>query len=410
MIKSLAVAILLQTITIGCAVAQLQAQSNCVMPNRAPGLCVGIRNCPPLLNLLQARPLQSGTVDFLRESQCGFEGSDPRVCCPIQSGSGGGGGEDGYENRDGGSHSTNPSTFGQQDFGGNNDNGNGNDANLQYDLSNNPLLPTDCGKDLSQRIVGGERTELDEFPWMALLEYVRPTGKSLSCGGVLISRRYVLTAAHCIKGKDMPSSWRLDSVRLGEYDTNTERDCIQDGEDSVICADDPVTIGIEEKIAHENYRPTARDQRYDIALLRLDRDVTFTNYIKPICLPPSSAIGKKVFVAGWGKTENGTSSNIKLKLGLPLTDAEQCQSTYGNAGLTLGYGQFCAGGQKGKDSCRGDSGGPLMSVDRDRDGNGRWTVVGVVSFGPSPCGMPGWPGVYTRVIDFVPWILSKMRP
>ncbi|XP_017890039.2 uncharacterized protein LOC108630945 [Ceratina calcarata] len=400
MINSFSVAVL-HTITISCAVAQLQGQSDCVTPNRAPGLCIGIRNCPQLLNALQARPLQPKVVDFLRESQCGFEGSDPRVCCPFQSGGG-----DGYENRDGGTDSFNP-FFQQQDFGGNN--GNANNANLQYDLSNNPLLPTDCGKDLSQRIVGGERTELDEFPWMALLEYVRPTGKSLSCGGVLISRRYVLTAAHCIKGKDMPSTWRLESVRLGEYDTSSDRDCIQDGEDSVICADDPVTIGIEEQITHENYRPTARDQRYDIALLRLARDVVFTNYIKPICLPPSSVIGKKVFVAGWGKTENGSSSNVKLKLGLPLSDAEQCQSTYGSAGLTLGYGQFCAGGQKGKDSCRGDSGGPLMSVDRDRDGNGKWTAVGIVSFGPSPCGMAGWPGVYTRVADFVPWILSKMR-
>lgn len=227
---------------------------------------------------------------------------------------------------------------------------------------------------------------------------------------MLISRRYVLTAAHCIKGKDLPLTWRLQSIRLGEYNTETDRDCIPDGEDTVVCADDPISVGVEEQIAHESYRPTVRDQNYDIALIRMSRDVTFTNFIKPICLPANATLGKKLYAAGWGKTENGSSSNIKLKVALPLVDKEQCKLTYGNAGVTLGYGQICAGGQKGKDSCRGDSGGPLMSVDRGRDGNGRWTAVGVVSFGPSPCGMIGWPGVYTRVIDFVPWILSKMRP
>lgn len=284
------------------------------------------------------------------------------------------------------------------------------DPNAPYDLSNNPLLPTECGKDLSQRIFGGERTDIDEFPWMALLEYAKPNGRSTACGGVLISRRYVLTAAHCIKGKDLPKTWRLENVRLGEYDTETNPDCLQDGGVILICADEPLTVGVEEEIAHENYRPNSRDQKYDIALLRLTRDVSFTNYVKPICLPADGSIGQKLYAAGWGKTENRTASNVKLKVSLPYVEKDQCQITYGNAGVNLGAGQICAGGQRGKDSCRGDSGGPLMALERTREGTGKWSAIGVVSFGPSPCGMPGWPGVYTKVSDFVPWILSKMRP
>lgn len=68
---------------------------------------------------------------------------------------------------------------------------------------------------------------------------------------------------------------------------------------------------------------------------------------------------------------------------------------------------MCAGGDKGRDSCRGDSGGPLMSVDKN---TGNWFAAGIVSFGPLPCGMAGWPGVYTKVNTYVSWISENLKP
>ena len=399
MVKLFILTVFLQTLTLMPVNAQYG--SNCVTPNSALGMCIGIRLCPPLLNLLQDKSFDAAAVDFLRRSQCGFEGRDPRVCCPIQNL------QLNIPSRDELSFPNNPRPTESIEEPTPTDN---NDANLQYDLSSNPLLPTDCGKELTQRIFGGEKTDLDEFPWMTLLEYAKPNGKTTACGGVLISRRYVVTAAHCIKGAELPKTWRLESVRLGEYNLATNPDCIPDGENGQVCADDPISVGIDEQIAHESYRPSARDHKYDVALLRLSRDVPFTNYIKAICLPSHADFAQSLYVAGWGRTENRSSSDVKLKLSLSIADKEQCRTTYRTAGVSLGYGQICAGGETGKDSCRGDSGGPLMSRERIRDGTGRWSVVGVVSFGPSPCGMPGWPGVYTRIIDFVPWIVSKMRP
>lgn len=388
-----AVAVILYTSSFQKVVAQYQPQtSDCTTTNGAPGICIPIRQCTPIVNVLQSRPLTPQTIQLLRQLQCGFEGQDPRVCCtfapvvqptqpPFQP-------------------STFPPTEEKNRFQ--------TESELINNLLDSPLLPSECGKELKIRIVGGKRTALDEFPWMALLEYQKPNGRSTACGGVLINKRYVLTAAHCLKGKDLPSTWRLTSVRLGEYDTDSDHDCIQDENES-ICADDPITVGIEEQYVHEQYRPLSRDQKYDIALLRLSRDVASTNFIKPICLPRNPSFGEKMYVAGWGKTENTSYSNVKLKLSLPLSNTEECQRIYGQVGVNLGFGQVCAGGQKDKDSCRGDSGGPLMSIERYPDGGAKWNAVGVVSFGPSPCGMQGWPGVYTKVYDYIPWIMSKLR-
>lgn len=69
---------------------------------------------------------------------------------------------------------------------------------------------------------------------------------------------------------------------------------------------------------------------------------------------------------------------------------------------------MCAGGEKGKDSCRGDSGGPLMWENPDR--NKIYEFVGVVSFGTFPCGSENVPGVYTKVYEYLSWIHQTTTP
>lgn len=69
---------------------------------------------------------------------------------------------------------------------------------------------------------------------------------------------------------------------------------------------------------------------------------------------------------------------------------------------------MCAGGQGGKDSCKGDSGGPLMW--ENQRGKKFYELVGVVSFGPFPCGEENEPGVYTKVHEYIPWIRQNVKP
>ena len=97
-------------------------------------------------------------------------------------------------------------------------------------------------------------------------------------------------------------------------------------------------------------------------------------------------------------------------MGVPGANFDQCSDTYlRSSGVRLTKSQLCAGGEEGKDSCQGDSGGPLMGQDLSNPLQPYWYLVGVVSFGPTPCGAESWPGVYTRVSDYIDWIQTNLN-
>lgn len=100
------------------------------------------------------------------------------------------------------------------------------------------------------------------------------------------------------------------------------------------------------------------------------------------------------------------SSRIQLKVKLPIVDINSCNDTYRPYSLNLAQSQICAGGDKGLDACLGDSGGPLMFLDKSR---ASWVLSGVVSLGLKKCGVAGVPGIYTKVENYVDWIEKKIR-
>jgi secreted trypsin-like serine protease len=202
-------------------------------------------------------------------------------------------------------------------------------------------------------------------------------------------------------------------VRLGEWDLSTVRDCdITDGDED--CIDVPVQdIPIEATIPNPDYNIADRSVKNDIALIRLSRQCDYNFFVKPICLPHTDQLrkanldGANLIVAGWGKTEDDTKSSVKLKVGVGAVPLATCQSVYPSKGLWTK--QLCAGGADGKDSCSGDSGGPLMKDATDNRVQ-YYYVAGVVSFGPTPCGQQGKPGVYTKVSEYIDWILETIKP
>lgn len=235
------------------------------------------------------------------------------------------------------------------------------------------------------------------------------------CGGALINSRYVLTAGHCLASSKLEKyGWDLHSVRLGEWDTSTAPDCVVELTKKRVCAPLHMDIEIEKRILHELYVPNSIDQMHDIALLRVKEPVHFSEYVKPICLPIGNDLRNNNFenqamdVAGWGVTEDGKSSNTKLKINVHVWNLDRCQEKYRTYQMHLNRSQLCAGGKANVDTCQGDSGGPLMVTTKAEEQE-IFFVAGVTSYGPQPCGLQGWPGVYTRVGHYVEWITGKLE-
>lgn len=385
------VGILLVAMLLHCAV---HAQQNCRNPNQNTGYCLSVYDCPSLLSLLQTNLLTTDERNFLRESQCdnGF-GRMPYVCCTQDKN---------YLGRTTTTTTTRPTdttprrpTIPQPTtLNG----GNGQGESLL------PRRPA-CGPNsFVDRVYNGNDTAIDDFVWMALLEYRDRSGQFvLNCGGSLINNLYVLTAAHCVVGKVLTEVGQLTTVRLGEYDTSSEIDCVQN-----VCNKPVIKVGIEESIVHPQYDPKSNDGHHDIALLRLNQPVELNAFLQPVCLPLASVrsalnTNDKLVVSGWGRTLLTRMSSIKQRLDLTVADPDYCKTKFATRRVNLISSQLCAGGEFSRDSCDGDSGGPLM---RWTDA---WYLEGIVSFG-NKCGLEGWPGVYTRVSDYIDWIVGTIRP
>lgn len=185
----------------------------------------------------------------------------------------------------------------------------------------------------------------------------------------MISSHYIVTAAHCVSARTLPNNWRLTTVRLGEWNRDTNPDCEVDVHGVRDCAPVHLDIAVEGVVPHPSYNPNKNQQLHDIALVRLHRSIAFTDFVRPICLPFSEHLRTMSYddvpldVAGWGRTESRAASSIKLKATVQGVNFDNCSRIYSRKNIILQDTQLCAGGKEGIDSCRGDSGGPLVSLD-----------------------------------------------
>lgn len=191
-------------------------------------------------------------------------------------------------------------------------------------------------------------------------------------------------------------------MRLGELTISTDEDDAQ-----------PIDVKIIERIRHPDYKIPSKYN--DIALLKLEHPIEFSQYVRPACLAESFNIPtERVIATGWGRTEYAETTSDRLqKVLLDVIAQPICNASYApHLSRNLRKGvvdetQFCAGSMIHQDTCQGDSGGPIQIYHSYVEC--MYAIVGITSFGIR-CAETGLPGVYTRVYPYIDWIERIVWP
>nr|QGJ04028.1 trypsin [Rapana venosa] len=248
-----------------------------------------------------------------------------------------------------------------------------------------PLLG---GRRAMGRIVGGEQTaDCSVVPWQVQLR----VGK-WQCGGSVLSKQHVLTAAHCLR--KISYNPKFVKVRVAEHNLKEAGALEREVE----------VAGIH---VHQAYNVATKE--HDIAILTLKETLEYNGCVAPVCLDPTfTPNGHDCIVAGWGHTSFlGRSSKVLKMTKVQAYPGSDCRARFGISDhdyLSNTALQLCAGSVNGgTGTCQGDSGGPLVCWS-----NGRYVQAGLVSFAEG-CGQANWPTVYTNVPAHFDWIMGKIR-
>ncbi|XP_016966105.3 venom serine protease Bi-VSP isoform X2 [Drosophila biarmipes] len=378
---------------------------SCQDARSRPGSCLPLTSCPQLMDEYQGQGNAFHT--FLGQSICGFDGSSFMVCCASDRAGNARSRKDLFATTaapfgffhfsplSGGSTVT-PMVFQPTP-----------PLNQVVSPLFNPQPPapppppqnaqrsgTDCGISgaTSNRVVGGMEARKGAYPWIAALGYFEETNRNalkFLCGGSLIHSHYVVTSAHCINPM-------LTLVRLGAHDLSKPAE------------PGAMDFRIRRTVVHEHFDLNSISN--DIALIELNGVGTLPGNISPICLPEAAKflqqdfVGMNPFVAGWGAVKHqGATSQVLRDAQVPIVARQSCEQSYKSVFQFVQFSDkvLCAGSSS-VDACQGDSGGPLMMPQLEANVY-RFYLLGLVSFGYE-CARPNFPGVYTRVASYVPWI------
>lgn len=221
---------------------------------------------------------------------------------------------------------------------------------------------------LEPQVIGGVPADPNEYPFMV----------DLGCGGILIRMQWVLTAGHCVA----PGSSGY-TITAGQY-----RRSVQDAGEQVGRA--------ANTFRHPDYRAEGIAYFNDVALIKLEQPFRRTSSVQTIGLGARPPAGTQVRAIGWGVSESGSSSDVLREVDVTLQTNNVCSRAYPRI---FNRTMLCAGEKEGgKDTCGGDSGGPIF-YQKD----GRSYFIGNTSWGDG-CAQPERYGVYTFARAFLPWI------
>ncbi|XP_046705758.1 serine protease 27-like [Silurus meridionalis] len=244
-----------------------------------------------------------------------------------------------------------------------------------------------CGRaPLNIHSVDGLSASEGAWPWQVSLQ--RP-GKHRGhfCGGSLINKEWVLTAARCFSR----TRHSKVTVYLGKQTFNGSNP-------------NQITRHIKELIVHPNYNCTTNNN--DIALLRLHSSVTFSDYIRPVCLAGQNSSfpdGTISWSTGWGSVNTAVPSPSVLQETMaPIINAVFCDFLLKPEPITTNM--ICAGYLHGDpEICQADFGGPMVTKL-----GAAWIQTGITSWGKG-CTQHSSPSVYTLISQYQIWISNIIK-
>jgi chymotrypsin len=219
-----------------------------------------------------------------------------------------------------------------------------------------PAIPPSFGA----RIINGEEARPNSWPWMVIYTFDSRNW----CGGSILDKDTILTAAHCI-----------------DFITNVSRLEIVVGKHNLSSPNINNLYSVSRIIIHPQWNTTT--VRNDVAILKLTTSLIFSNEVFPVCLPSANShsflYGKNVVATGWGRTQSGEPADLLQQAQLKVINETFFYLLNGTIFVPseqYAVIEYVDRNNSDTNTCSGDSGGPLVYF----DGN-KWTLYGVTSYG-----------------------------